>query len=135
MKIISLGLFSWLLYGLYITRCRAALIGFAVGVVFMIIMGIINSGKSDKAIGYGIIVSGIVATFLVAGLAISAYTIQSESMLDKLKLTFTLNRLKSNTYERMWVWYANNKAFSENIRTLLLGQGFGSFKHFFPLIL
>ncbi len=133
MKVVSLSLFTWLLYGLYITRCRAALIGFAVGVVFMLILWIINSGKSNKAIGYGIIVGGLVICIFIAGLVVSALTIQSESMLDKLKLTFTLNRLKSNTYERMWVWYANNKAFSENIRTLLLGQGFGSFKHFFPL--
>ncbi len=133
MKAISLSLFGWLLYGLYITRCRAALIGFAIGVIYMIVMAFINNRSLKKAVTYGIFVWIAVVIFLVAGLVISNYTIRSESMWDKIKLTFTLNRLKSNTYERMWVWYANNKAFSEKFRTLLIGQGFGSFKHFFPL--
>ena len=132
MKIVSLGLFGWLLYGLYITRCRAALIGFAIGFLFMVIMTIIND-KGFKLIKRYAILSGIVVLFFIAGLVVSAVTIKSDSMWDKIKLTFTLDRLVSNTYERMWVWYGNNQAFKENPLTIFLGQGFGSFKHFFPL--
>ena len=136
MKITSLGVFGWLLYGLYSTRCRAALIGFTVGFIFMLIMILINDKgfklvkKYSKLSG---VFLGILASLLVGGLIVSKMTIKSESMWDKIKLTFTLNRLESNTYERMWVWYGNNKAFTENLRTVLIGQGFGSFKHFFPL--
>ena len=134
MKLVSLGLFGWLLYGLYITRCRAALIGFAVGFIFMMIMAAIHfKGSREVMVMGGVIVISATLLCLLGGLIVSAITIRSESMWDKIKLTFTLNRLKSNTYERMWVWYGNNKAFNENKVTLLLGQGFGSFKHFFPL--
>ena len=132
MKLVSLGLFGWLLYGLYITRCRAALIGLAVGFLFMIIMTLINDKGFKLTKRYGLL-AGIVVLFFVAGLVVSAITIKSESMWDKIKLTFTLDRLVSNTYERMWVWFGNNQAFEENMATVLFGQGFGSFKHFFPL--
>ena len=132
MKVVSLGLFGWLLYGLYITRCRAALIGLAVGVLFMLIMTLINDKGFKLIKRYGLLFI-IVAAFIVIGLVVSAVTIKSETMWDKIKLTFTLDRLVSNTYERMWVWYGNNQAFKENLSTVLVGQGFGSFKHFFPL--
>lgn len=132
MKLVSLSFFGWLLYGLYMTRCRAALIGLAVGLVFMGILLLIND-KGFKLIKKNIAFFIIVASLFAVGLIVSAATIRSESMWDKIKLTFTLDRLASNTYERMWVWYGNNKAFAQNIKTLLIGQGFGSFKHFFPL--
>ena len=132
MKVFSLGLFGWLLYGLYITRCRAALIGFAVGFLYMVIMTLINDKGFKLIKRYGML-AGIVVVFFVGGLVVSAVTIKSESMWDKIKLTFTLDRLVSNTYERMWVWFGNNQAFKENNFTVLAGQGFGSFKHFFPL--
>jgi O-antigen ligase/tetratricopeptide (TPR) repeat protein len=132
MKVFSLGLFGWLLYGLYITRCRAALIGLAVGFLYMVIMTLINDKGFKLIKRYGML-AGIVVVFFVGGLVVSAVTIKSESMWDKIKLTFTLDRLVSNTYERMWVWYGNNQAFKENPFTVLAGQGFGSFKHFFPL--
>lgn len=133
MKIFSLGVFGWLLYGLYTTRCRASLIGLVVGFIFMFIMTLINDKKFNLTKKYGLFLSITILLFLLSGLIISARTIKSESMWDKIKLTFTLNRLVSNTYERMWVWYGNNKAFTESIKTLLIGKGFGSFKHFFPL--
>ncbi len=132
LKCVSIGLFGWLAYGLYMTRCRAALIGLAVGIVFMLLCILIND-KGFKLIKKNRGFFGIVALLILAGLIISAITIQSESMWDKIKLTFTLDRLVSNTYERMWVWYGNNNAFTENIGTFLFGKGFGSFKHFFPL--
>ena len=132
MKLFSLGLFGWLLYGLYITRCRAALIGLAIGIFFMFIMTIINDKGFRLIRKYGAFF-GIIIFLLIGGLVISAVTIKSETMWDKIKLTFTLNRLVSNTYERMWVWFGNNQAFKENLFTVLVGQGFGSFKHFFPL--
>ena len=132
MKMVSLGLFGWLLYGLYITRCRAALIGLAVGILFMLIMTLINDKGFKLIRKYGIFF-GIILMFFIGGLVVSAVTIKSESMWDKIKLTFTLDRLVSNTYERMWVWYGNNQAFKESFASLWLGQGFGSFKHFFPL--
>ncbi len=132
MKCVSIALFGWLAYGLYMTRCRAALIGLAVGIVFMLICILIND-KGFKLIKKNRGFFGIVAILILLGLVVSAMTIQSESMWDKIKLTFTLDRLVSNTYERMWVWYGNNQAFTENIGTVLFGKGFGSFKHFFPL--
>ena len=132
MKLFSLGLFGCLLYGLYITRCRAALIGLAVGFLFMFIMTLINDKNFKLIKRYGLFFA-IVVGFFIMGLVVSAVTIKSESMWDKIKLTFTLDRLVSNTYERMWVWYGNNQAFKESPLTVLLGQGFGSFKHFFPL--
>lgn len=132
MKLLSLGVFGWLAYGLYMTRCRASLIGLAVGIAFMLLLILIND-KGFKLIKKNGFFFGIVVILILAGLYISAKTIQSESMWDKIKLTFTLDRLVSNTYERMWVWHGNNQAFTENFATVLFGKGFGSFKHFFPL--
>ena len=132
MKVLSLGIFGWLAYGLYMTRCRASLIGLGVGLLFMFVTILIND-KGFKLLKQNKLFFGLVGVIVLCGLIISAMTISSESMLDKLKLTFTLARNISNTYERMWVWFGNNQAFSENIATILIGQGFGSFKHFFPL--
>lgn len=132
MKIVSIGLFGWLLYGLYSTRCRAALIGLAIGFVFMLIVTLLNDRGFKFVKRYRALVC-IVALLFALGLIISAVTIQSETMYDKIKLTFTLNRLVSNTYERMWVWFGNNCAFLKNPFTFVFGNGFGSFKHFFPL--
>ena len=135
MKVISLGLFSWLLYGLYSTRCRAALIGLAVGFIYMAIMLVIND-KGFKLVKRYRALFFIVIGLFVLGLGVSSVTmskVNSESMYDKIKLTFTLDRLVSNTYERMWVWFGNNRTFMANPVTTLIGNGFGSFKHFFPL--
>lgn len=132
MKVISLGLYGWMLYGLYITRCRAALIGIACGIVFMAIMLLLNdrNRKLMKKNARFFLVA--VAIIFVALFAVSVYTIKSISIFDKIKTTFTLDRVISNTYERMWVWHGTIKAFDKSPLTWLIGRGFGSFKHFFP---
>ncbi len=132
MKVISLGLYGWLLYGLYITRCRAALIGIACGIVYMAIMLFLNDRKQKlMRKNAPFFLTAVILIF--AGLfALSVKTIQSESILDKIKYTFTLDRLASNTYERMWVWYGTIKAFDGSVFDTLFGRGFGAFKHFFP---
>ncbi|HPT47680.1 MAG TPA: O-antigen ligase family protein, partial [Candidatus Rifleibacterium sp.] len=132
MKAFSLGLYGWLLYGLYITRCRAALIGIACGMVYLVIMLFLNDRKQRLIRRHAIFFIFAVG-FIFAGLfAVSVKTIQSESILDKIKYTFTLNREASNTYERMWVWYGTIKAFDGSPIGWMLGRGFGAFKHFFP---
>lgn len=132
MKLVSLGLYGWLLYGLYITRCRAALIGIAFGIVYMAIMLFLND-RNQKLIRRHAMFFIVAVSIIFAGLfALSVKTIQSESILDKIKYTFTLDRTASNTYERMWVWYGTIQAFNKSARTWLTGLGFGSYKHFFP---
>ncbi len=133
MKIFSLGLYGWLLYGLYITRCRAALIGIACGMVYMVIMLFLND-RNQKLMRRHAAFFLVAVIMIFGGLfTLSVKTIQSESILDKIKYTFTLNREASNTYERMWVWYGTIKAFDGSVPGWLFGRGFGAFKHFFPL--
>ncbi len=132
MKVVSLGLYGWLLYGLYITRCRAALIGIACGMVYMAIMLFLNDRKQKLMRRHAAFFLVAVAVIFAGLFALSVKTIQSESILDKIKYTFTLDREASNTYERMWVWYGTIKAFDSSLAGWLFGRGFGAFKHFFP---
>lgn len=136
MKMISLSLFALLLSGLYVSRCRAALIGIGIGVGYMILMMLLNDRNKKLIKRNALFFSVAVSIIFVALLLVSVKTLQNldtENMFDKIKKTFTLDRSVSNTYERMWVWHGNNEAFSKSIVTWIFGRGFASFKHFFPL--
>jgi tetratricopeptide (TPR) repeat protein len=132
----SLGCFIIMAIGLFITRCRAAAIGIVLGVGFMFAMiaylqvAVLNRNwkylQRSAAFFVGVGVILLIITVLAASTS-------SFSMVDKLKKTFTLDRLTSNTYERVWVWYATYQSFAKNPFRWILGSGFGSFKHFFPL--
>ncbi len=132
MKIFSLGLYAWMLYGLYITRCRAALIGIAFGIVYMVIMLLLND-RNLKLMRKNarFFLSAVFIIFAVL-FVVSVVTIQSTNIFDKIKTTFTLDREVGNTYERMWVWHGTIKAFDKSPVSWMFGRGFGSFKHFFP---
>ena len=133
MKVASFGIFGWMLFGLYITRCRAALIGIVVGIVYFAIMFLIYDRKWRLTRRYAIFFTSAISLIFVLLFAFSVTTINSTCyILDKIKTTFTLSRRVSNTYERMWVWYGNAEATSKNKAAWLIGKGFGSFKHFFP---
>lgn len=135
MKLVSLGLFGWMLYGLIITRCRAALIGIVLGIVFMAIMLLINDRNWRLIKKNALFFAVSVGMIFVVLLGFSVYTLSNlntTDMFDKIKGTFTMNRSASNTFERMWVWYATTQSFSHNVGGWLFGSGFGSFKHFFP---
>lgn len=132
MKAISLGLYGWMLYGLYITRCRAALLGMLVGIGFMALM-LLLFDRNWRFVKRNIAFFVAVACILGAGFLVQVTTAKSFNMLDKIKSTFTMDRTTSNTYERVWVWYATFRSFSHNPFKWLLGSGFGSYKHFFPL--
>lgn len=158
MKAISISLFSWMVYGLYITRCRAALMGVVAGVIFMFLM-LVLFVRSWKFVRRHAAFFAIIGCVLAGGLVISARTARSTDMWDKIRNTFTMDRNVSNTYERVWVWYATFRNWLDNpklpiaspearnqidmaaktgemparITRWLLGGGYGSFKHFFPL--
>jgi O-antigen ligase/tetratricopeptide (TPR) repeat protein len=135
MKLVSLGLYGWMLYGLYITRCRAALIGIVFGFLYMVVMLILNDKNrrliKRNAVFFGVAVSLIFMLLFVASIT-TLSNLNTTSILDKIKYTFTLDRKASNTYERMWVWYATIQSFRKSLPAWLYGNGFGSFKHFFP---
>ncbi|HOT30004.1 MAG TPA: hypothetical protein PLU72_17645 [Candidatus Ozemobacteraceae bacterium] len=158
MKAISISLFSWMVYGLYITRCRAALLGVIAGVVFMFFM-LVLFDRSWKFVRRHAVFFWIVGSVLVGGLIVSAVTAKSTDMWGKIRNTFTMDRTVSNTFERVWVWYATFRNWLDNpklplrsaeernmidmaqetgdlparISRWLVGGGYGSFKHFFPL--
>lgn len=158
MKAISISLFSWMVYGLYITRCRAALLGVIAGVIFMFLM-LVLFDRSWKFIRRHAAFFSIIGCVLAGSLVISAMTARSTAMWDKIRNTFTMDRNVSNTYERVWVWYATFRNWLDNpklpiaspeartqidmaaetgelparVTRWLLGGGYGSFKHFFPL--
>lgn len=132
MKVFVLGLYGWMMFGLYITRCRAALIGIALGIVYMVAMLFLND-REHRLMKKNAVFFVVAVAMIFAGLfAVSVTTIQSTTMLDKIKETFTLDRHRSNTYERMWVWHGTIEAFNKSVGGWLFGRGFGSFKHFFP---
>lgn len=135
MKLLSLGLYGWMLFGLYITRCRAALIGIMIGIIYMSIMLLLNDRKRQlikkNALFFGVAVSLIFMTLFFVSIS-TLSKLETTNILDKIKYTFTLDRQVSNTYERMWVWYATIQSFSKSATGWLVGNGFGSFKHFFP---
>lgn len=158
MKAVSISLFSWMVFGLYITRCRAALAGIVAGVIFIFFMLVIfdRSWKFVKRHSAFFVIVGLI---LAGGLAFTTMTAKSTGMLDKLKTTFTMDRNISNVYERVWVWYATFRNWLDNpklpiaspearnhidmaaetgdmparVSRWLVGGGYGSFKHFFPL--
>ncbi len=137
MKLVSLGLYAWMLYGLYITRCRAALIGIILGIIYMAVMLLINDRNrtliKKNAIFFGISVSLIFVVLF--GFSIKTLgQLETTSILDKIKYTFTLDRKVSNTFERMWVWYATIQSFRNSMGGWMFGNGFGSYKHFFPYL-
>jgi len=132
MKAVSMGLFGWMLYGLYITRCRAALIGIVGGIIFMGLM-LVLFDRSWKFVKHNAAFFFATAGIVVLGLTVQVSTSRSFNMLDKIQSTFTMDRKTSNTYERVWVWYATFQSFAHNPVKWLIGSGFGSFKHFFPL--
>ncbi|MFZ2958503.1 MAG: O-antigen ligase family protein [Candidatus Ozemobacteraceae bacterium] len=132
MRAISMGLFTWMLLGLYITRCRAALLGLVVGFAFMTLVVLIYDRSWIFFKKHRNFFIAVIWLFL-AGLVFVAATTKSNSMIDKLKTTFTMDRKTSNVYERVWVWYATFQSFATSPRKWLIGSGYGSFKHFFPL--
>jgi len=131
MKLLSLLMFVIMAFGMFITRCRAALLGIIVGVAYMFLM-IALLNRDWRFVKRNAVFIGIVGFILVGVLVFTAKT-TSFSMLDKLAYTFTMDRKASNTYERVWVWYATYQSFAHSIGKWLVGSGFGSFKHFFPL--
>jgi len=132
MKVVSMGLYAWMLYGLYITRCRAALIGIGIGIFYMVIMIALND-RNRQLIRRHASFFVVAVVLIFAGLfVVSIKTMSTDSVLDKLKTTLTLERTTSNTYERMWVWYATIQGFNKSVGSWLFGRGFGSYKHFFP---
>jgi O-antigen ligase/Tfp pilus assembly protein PilF len=136
MKSLSLALFALALSGLYVSRCRAALLGIAVGIVFMTVLAIIND--RDKKMLRKNVATFVLAVFVIfSGLMYVSVTslrkLESENIYDKFKSALVLDREKSNIYERLWVWQGNNDAFNYSLGKWLFGNGFGSFKHFFPL--
>lgn len=135
MKLLSLGLYGWMLFALYITRCRAALIGIVFGFIYMIVMLLLND-RNKKLIKRNAIFFGTAVVLIFAllfGFSVITLTqLKTTSMWDKIKGTLTLDRAASNTYERMWVWYATIQSFRMSIPKWLVGSGLGSFKHFFP---
>lgn len=136
MKGISLFLFAWMLMGLYITRCRAALGGVVIGVLFMsIVLAWFDRYRKWEYVRKNRIFFLAVLFIFVLGFLVSVTTVKSTSvsMLDKLRNTFTMDRTKSNVYERIWVWYATTQSFVHSPVRWMIGNGYGSFKHFFPL--
>jgi tetratricopeptide (TPR) repeat protein len=135
MKLLSLGLYGWMLFALYITRCRAALIGIVFGFIYMIVMLLLND-RNKKLMKRNAIFFGAAVVLIFAMLfwvSVTTLTqLKTTSMWDKIKGTLTLDRAASNTYERMWVWYATIQSFRLSIPKWLVGSGLGSFKHFFP---
>lgn len=132
MKLLSLALFGWTIYGMYITRCRAALLGLIIGICFMIFM-LLKFDRDWKFVKKNKIFFIAIILLVLLGFIIQVTTAKSSTMLDKIMQTFSLDRNVSNTYERLWVWYATYKSFSNSLFKWLLGSGFGSYKHFFPL--
>jgi tetratricopeptide (TPR) repeat protein len=130
-KALSFGLFIIMAVGLMITRCRAAAIGIFAGLMFMFGLFVLLN-RDWKSLRRNIIFFPIVGIALLAILLAAAQT-SSFSMLDKMRSTLTLNRSTSNTYERLWVWYATYQSFAKNPVKWVIGSGFGSYKHFFPL--
>ncbi|NLF95690.1 MAG: hypothetical protein GX569_03065 [Candidatus Riflebacteria bacterium] len=132
MKVVSMGLYGWMLYGMYITRCRAALIGIGIGIVYMVIMIALNDRNRQLIRRHARFFVVAVVLIFVGLFGVSLKTMSTDSVLDKLKWTLTLERTTSNTYERMWVWYSTIQSFNRSVPGWLFGRGFGSFKHFFP---
>lgn len=135
MKAFSMLVFALLLGGLFVTDCRAALVGILLGLIYMVFMLRLYDRKNHLL--YSNMPVFIVAVLFVL-IGVTVFTVYglraigSESIADKINDTLTLDRSRSNTYERLWVWYATNYAFLSPPSRLLIGQGFGSFKHFFP---
>ncbi|PKL45794.1 MAG: hypothetical protein CVV41_01980 [Candidatus Riflebacteria bacterium HGW-Riflebacteria-1] len=132
MKMVSMFLFAWMLYGMYITRCRAAIIGIGVGIVYMVIMLALNDRNRNLIKRHARFFIVAVVLIFIGLFAVTMQTMKTDSVLDKLKWTLTLERTVSNTYERMWVWYATIQSFNRSVGGWMFGRGFGSFKHFFP---
>jgi len=132
MKGLSLALYAVMLYGLYISRCRAALIGITCALLFMFFCVLIfdKSWKFVKRNSFFFI--AVVGIFFMLFL-FAVRSSKSTDILDKIKYSFTMERSKSNTYERVWVWYATYQNFAHNPFKWVLGSGYGAFKHFFPL--
>jgi prepilin-type N-terminal cleavage/methylation domain-containing protein len=132
MKAISLGVFGYLAFGLYITRCRAALIGLLFGFGFVALM-IFLLDRRWRLLRRNAAFFLCVIVIAGAGFSLATRSAKSESMLDKINYTFTMSRSASNTYERVWVWYATFRNFAPSPLKWIFGAGFGSYKHFFPL--
>lgn len=136
MKSLSLALFALALSGLYVSRCRAALLGIAIGIVFMMVMALINDrGKKlfkKNAVTFFVAVALIFSGLMIVSVS-SLRRLESQNIYDKFKSAFLLDREKSNIYERLWVWKGNNDAYNQSLGRWVIGNGFGSFKHFFPL--
>lgn len=134
MKSVSIGVFGFLVYGMYITRCRAALVGLVIGFVFMVVlMFLLDRGWKLRKRPDTFLFLGAALVIALAGFVLSVKTLHSTSLLDKLKYTLTLDRTTSNTYERIWIWYATHRSYAGSPLRWLFGQGYGSYKHFFPL--
>lgn len=132
MKVVSMGLFAVMLMGLYITRCRASLLGLMAGMAFMVLF-LYLLDRQWRFLKRNREFFVVVALILAVVFLFAVVTAKSSSMWDKLKLTFSLDRKTSNSYERLWVWYATFQSFAHDPFKWVLGSGFGSYKHFFPL--
>lgn len=135
-RALSFVFFTIMAIGLFITRCRAAAIGIVAGVFFMFLVVmfviVVLQKRGLQAMRKNVVFFAgvLIVLSIITGLAA---TTSSFSMVDKLKLSFTLNRQTSNTNERVWVWYGTYQSFAKNPFKWLFGSGFGAFKHFFPL--
>ncbi|MBF0543413.1 MAG: O-antigen ligase family protein [Candidatus Riflebacteria bacterium] len=134
MKAVSMGLFGWMIFGMYISRCRAALLGLVCGFIFMSI-ALFLFDKGWKFIRRNAIFFSLAILIPLSIFCFSVFTTKktSVSFLDKLKTTFTMDRQASNVFERVWVWYGTFESFAHSPVKWVIGSGYGAFKHFFPL--
>lgn len=132
MKGFSFMMFFWMCLGLMVTRCRAALLGIPFGIAYMVIM-LLMFDRSWKFVKRNAPIFIGLLLLLALGFGIAVTTSKNFDILDKIKTTFTMDRTKSNVYERIWVWYATFRNFAPNPFKWMVGSGYGSYKHFFPL--
>ncbi|MBF0406135.1 MAG: O-antigen ligase family protein [Candidatus Riflebacteria bacterium] len=134
MKFLSMGLFGWMIFGMYISRCRAALLGLACGFVFMFIaLLIFDKGWKFVRKNSVFFLAGLMIALSIFLFSIMTTKKASVSLFDKLKTTFTMDRQASNVFERVWVWYGTAELFIHSPIKWIIGNGYGSFKHMFPL--
>lgn len=135
-KLFSFSIFGILMFGLTVSRCRAALVGIVIGAIFMAFIMFLNYRGKGLFKKYSMAFTFSIIAVIVGVIGVTSLTLKNRdtiSIYDKIRTSLILDRSISNVYERMWVWYANDKTFFEKTRNVLFGMGFGTFKHFFPL--
>lgn len=127
------GIFGLIAFALYRTRCRAAVIGLAAGLCYMLLMLFLCDRnwqflKKNALFFLAVVLVGAV------GFLFAVVPEGSDNLASRLKSSFNLYRSPiSNIYERVWVWYATSQAWEGNPLRWIVGKGYGSYKHFFPL--